>query len=884
MSNPNNHPIESDIWLSWQAAFELGAHEVGGKAWNLGRLVRYGFNVPTGGVIPISIYKQFIHENELSTLTRMVSQNISLENVNHSSSIELSDKIQAAIMQASFSEQLSAEITSAIDANLTDKPLAVRSSATAEDSQKASFAGIHESYLNVTGKDAIIDAIKKCFASIWSTRAIAYRRKMEINDEDLYPAVIIMELVEADAAGVAFSCDPASGREDVCLVNANFGLGESVVNGTVESDTYLINRYNFKTEKIEIGKKSMSTCLKSNGTTERIQDAAAKIVLSDSQQHDLGLQVNRIYESLGDANHQDIEWAIKNDVIYILQARPVTVLPRYTPDVLSDQPDIWSNSNFRDALPMVLPVLQRDSSVALINHTIITSFTDIGMPAKPGLSICKIINGRLYFNTGLYQRIVYHYIGMLPDDFNLYSGGHQPNIEVPAGSPFAGFKGIKRLLRVLSYAKIIARERKHQQQLYATVDNYGNTIKQLDLGSQSDQELLELIHASDAHLISFMGKYMALCAGVGPFVLAIKSLKSQFKEDATGIVSALATGQGDLPSAHQVYGLLRLAEIAREDSEAYRFLKEKNFSRNDFEKLNDKSEFKQEFKKYLDEFGFRATAEADISSPRWSEDPSYLLGNIASAMPTANLAAHKEAQIALHDQALNRLNSETGLFKRLWVKKLIKDAIAGSNTRETAKAYSLKLTAIARLLYLEAGKRLFNRNIISNVNDIFHCSKADIHLYLTHKWNGKGLKPLIEDRKHQSAILKSQDAPDFVINNKDVFKKATTTHNKNVYKGIAVSAGRVESSARIIKTPEQGLELEPGQIMVAPSTDPSWTPLFLNAAGIVLETGGYTSHGSIVAREYGIPAVVNIPGALKLISDKQCIIVDGIKGLVILKN
>lgn len=873
--------------LNWQAAFKLGPDIVGGKAWNLGRLHRYGFNVPEGGVLPTSIYNQFIIENKLSELINKATENITIENIHQSVSKQLIEKIQTAIQRACFSDPLVTKIISTLEAKtLLDKPLAVRSSASAEDSSKASFAGIHDSYLNVNGINEITQAVKACFASVWSLRAVAYRRKMKVNDEDVLPAVIIMELINADAAGVAFSCDPATGREDLCLINANFGLGQSVVNGTVESDTYLIDRYTFKIEKKQIGKKQFTTRMdKKGGTFEQQESSSVQYVLSNTQQQNLGLLVSRIYAALSASDvHQDIEWAIKDGIFYILQARPVTVLPRYTEDVLSNQPDIWSNSNFRDALPMVVPVIQRDGNVYMLNHTILSSFSDIGFQIKPGLSIGKLIQGRLYFNTGLYQRLIYSAVGVLPDDFNLYSGGHQPNIEVPTGSPFAGLKGIGRLLRVLGYSRKIAHEQKNQYKLYARIDNFIDEFKNIDLNSLTDEKFLDLLHSSDQILFNFMSKYMLLSAGIGPFGLAINSLKGSFGDEAVGIVSGLATGQGNQPSSNQIYGLLHLAEIARDDAEACEFLKAKQFTKNDLKKLSASSPFKQAFTKYLNEFGYRAILEADISSPRWNEDPSYLLENIASSMASADVAAHKINQQKIYNKSIAQLKMRTGFFKRLWVKKLVKDAIKGADTRETAKSYSVQLFELTRLLSLQAGQRLHNRNLISEAENIFYCSRADVLSILKGDWEGAELQTLINDRKLESASLMKQDAADVVLDNKSIFQQAKPIDGDNIYQGIGVSAGQIEGIARRINNPAEGLQLNPGEIMIAPSTDPSWTPLFLYAAGIVLETGGYTSHGSIVAREYGIPAVVNVPGALKLINDNQHLYVNGDNGKVILKK
>ncbi|MFV2056814.1 MAG: PEP-utilizing enzyme, partial [Thiohalomonadales bacterium] len=547
------------------------------------------------------------------------------------------------------------------------------------------------------------------------------------------------------------------------------------------------------------------------------------------------------------------------------------------------QPDIWSNSNFRDALPMVVPVAQRDANVYTVNQTILASFNEFGLTIKPGLSIAKLYNGRLYFNTGLYQRLIYDAVGMMPEDFNLFSGGHQPNIDVPSGSPFSGLQGLARIMRMIKYARAISREQKQQDKLYAKIETFVTAFKSTELANLPDQGLLDLLLSTEHQLLEFMDRYMLLSAGIGPFGMAIKSLKQAFGDTAAGIVSALATGQGDQPSANQVYGLLELAEIARDDPAAINFLGAGKFSNADWQQMPLDSDFRRAFADYLEKYGYRAVFEVDISQPRWHEDPSYLLGNIAKAMPTANLKRHKQRQQELYNNASLRLKKNVGFFKRQWVTKLVHDAVQGANTRETAKSYSVKLFGLMRFIYLEAGRRLHEKNIINEAEAIFDCSRADVLSILGQQWNGQGLKNLIAHRQNEIQALNRQDAPDVIIDNKNIFEKAKPVSGDNTYMGIGVSAGQIKGVARRVHDPAQGALLKPGEIMIAPSTDPSWTPLFLNAAGIVLETGGYTSHGSIVAREYGIPAVVNVPGALTLISDGQVVFVNGETGRVVLE-
>ena len=874
-----------DNWLDWNQAYAAGAGVVGGKAWNLARLHRYGFDVPSGVVIPVSVYAQFIEHNRLRSQLNSVSAAVSLRNISDVAVTTQIQRLHKNISDGSFPREFMEYVQTRLAAlKFLHSPLAVRSSATQEDGAKASFAGIHESYLNVSGVENILIAIKNCFASVWTLQAIVYRRKQGIQDTQVQPAVILMEMIDADAAGVAFTCDPATGREDVCLVNANFGLGESVVKGCVEPDTYYIEHCTYRTLEQRFGKKQTKTMATTEeDTREDTQQKAQHWVLSAEQQLRLGVIISRVFAALGDLEqHQDIEWVIADNKIYVVQARPVTALPRYTESGIESQADVWSNANFRDVVPMVIPYVQQDSMMRNINRTILAPFKDIGYAVIPGLAVAKYIGGRAYFNTHLYQWLLYDSCGMKPADLKLFMGGHQPDIAVPERSPYVGKNNWRRLVAVVKNLRLISRYQKQQEQFFAKVDRFVEHFDKIDLDALTDTEFLQLVDSSENEFLDFTDKYMALSGGIGPFALAIKQLQPVFADEAIGLVNALASGQGDMPSAEQGYQLLELAEVAREDLAARAYLSASDIDAHAWRNLPDHSPFKQKFQHYLELYGHRATNEIDCSQPRWREDPGYLLANIAKTLASADSAAHKRRQKKIYQQAQRRLGENVGFFKRRWVMNLIKQAVKGAQTREKAKSCTVKLNTVTRRVFLEAGRRLLNKGIIAGVEEVFYCAQAEVYAILKSYWDGRQLPTLIAERKRTMAALSNEKAPDIIIDNERIFKQAAPVKDANQYQGIGVSAGVVEGKAELIHSPQEGSRLKPGDILVAPSTDPSWTPLFVHAGGIVLETGGYTSHGSIVAREYGIPAVVNVAGVLQLVKNGQTVIVNGNNGTVVM--
>ena len=282
--------MKNDIFLSWPDAFQQGVRLAGGKGWNLGRLDRYGFTVPAGGVLSTYAFQVFVLENHLQESIDEVSQKVTIDNIGAEDTETLLATLREKIMDCKMPSNVKDELASGLmTVGIIDQPVAVRSSATAEDSSKASFAGVHASFLNVTGFENITRAVTECYASLWTTRAVAYRRKMGIPDCEVLPAVVIMEMVNAKAAGIVFTCDPRTGEKGEIIISANFGLGESVVGGAVEPDLYYQDGRPHhalpKITKKKIGLKEGQTVIKPGGGTEfiRIAGQDTRQVLPDHE-------------------------------------------------------------------------------------------------------------------------------------------------------------------------------------------------------------------------------------------------------------------------------------------------------------------------------------------------------------------------------------------------------------------------------------------------------------------------------------------------------------------------------------------------------------------------------------------------------------------------
>lgn len=867
--------------VDWDEAFISGVEQCGGKGWNLSRLYRYGFNVPKGRVLTAAAYQAFVEANGLKEKLQ--------ETAAYFRSIDKVDAIlvqRLAALRESFQsafvpEEVVQQVTDFLrETNLINKPIAVRSSASAEDSKEASFAGIHDSYLNVKGLHSVLTAIKNCYASLWSMRALAYRQNMGFADDEVVPSLILMEMIAAEASGVGFSCNPQNGRLDQIVLEANYGLGESMVGGDADPDQYILN-YHLEILGKRIGRKQLISIAKQAGGTELVAAPenlkADAQVLNDSKLIELSVLTARVFKALGEGEvQQDVEWAYDGNNFFMLQARPVTGLARYTYPALKSQPDIWSNGNFKDSCPMVFSAFLHRPMVAGVNNLLAVGPKEIGYPALEGRQYCRFFGGRMYLNIALLQWEFFDMLGLSPAEVNTQLGGHQQEIQVPSQT----FKQrLKTITNKLKMFQIMMRVRKEAPQLFQGVRRFGKEWQENMLSDLNDKAMVKSLIAVNTAEGSF-AKIGLLNSNAAILMdMVVKALKKDFGDKASAMANRLLVGRSILPSAEQGYRLVELAENARQDQSALNYFAAQPFQPLAWEKqLPEDSGFKHKFKEYLADFGHRAVYEADWENPRWREDPSYLLNYIKSIVATADLKKLKTEQQARYKQAIQQYKRTIPFYRRWRIDWVLRQAIKAFELREEGKSEMARLVEPSRYITLAVGQRLKEHGLIADANEVFHCSFPDVFALLLGYWDGTGLSALINDRKQRKLELERLDPPDVIMDGRAINSPAILTENGNKLKGMGVATGRARGKARLRWRPEEGIEQ--GEILVTPSTDPGWTPLFLKAAGIVMETGGFLSHGATVAREYGIPAVVNIPGVMKVVRDGDSLIVDGDTGEV----
>ncbi|HWP96515.1 MAG TPA: PEP/pyruvate-binding domain-containing protein [Syntrophomonadaceae bacterium] len=879
-------------FLSWEEAWQTGSEQVGGKGWNLARLVRFGFNVPVGGVLTTAAYWDFLNYNQLTEMVDTTAQTVTSANLGESDG--LLNALRERIKFGSLPAEVVEEIIHRIDRlGMADKALAVRSSASAEDSARASFAGVHDSYLNVIGRENILQAVKDCYASLWTPRAVAYRRKLNISDQEVLPAVVIMEMVDAVSTGVAFTCDPKTGRRDRMVIQANFGLGETVVSGAVDPDLYYMDAsaYDVVPHVMEkgIGSKAGMTraCLGGGTVFEPSGEMAGQQVLADQDMERLGLLLLRVFEALGEGEqHQDVEWAFDGREFIVLQARPVTAMPSYTFEPIKNKTQIWSNGNFREALPMVLSPLQRRFLKNIIDTIQYHIFADAGYPMPDGFQFSRFFQGRLYCNMSALQWAHYDSTGMMPGDFIPFWGGHQPALEIEDPNPFLGEMGLERQRRGMRGFAVIMDAAAQVSDTFAQVQASIRNLMGKGVEDLTDREFLDKYNQLGRVISGYCEKYPFLSSVNAIALVGLMQRLTGFFGPRTQMVfsSLMVGGETASTSADHGYRLIELAQLAGQDEAACRYLNSDSFDPLAWEaQLPEKSRFKQGFRSFIQEYGHRAVYELDIVNPRWKEDPSYLLDIIRSTMAKTDFDQWRAGQKETFERAWQEVVEKIPSDLLEAVQQGIKDVHNGDEIREMTKSVLTMALEPYRLMALELGRRLRHRGIINQVEDIFFCTWPELFSILNREWVGQGLSNLVESRKASQREKEDLAAPDVIIGEKPVYSQPIIQPSGDYLLGVGAAAGRSSGSARRINHPGQGNRLQMGEVLVAPSTDPSWTPLFLKACAVVMETGGFGSHGAIVAREFGIPAVVNVPGVMKAIHDGQTVLVDGDEGKLYLQ-
>jgi len=850
---------------------------------------RIGLSIPAGFCVIAAAYHEHLKRNNIMPM--LVADTAKLIDAEHERRRDTLAGIQQTIIAAPIAEELVDQIQINY-ATLKAYRVAVRSSATAEDLPGHSFAGLYDTYLGVTGIDDCIKAIQKCWASLWTERAYSYREKNGFDHLEAKMAVIVQSLVPADASGVLFTADPLTGRTDREIVEATFGLGDLLVSGKVTGDRFLINKKNLGILSRIIADKKIERILDDEGLLieqEVPAEQSHKSSIDDRTARKLAKLAKKAEIRFG--GPQDMEWALDGTKIFFLQSRPITAL-----DQTGSSRDRWVWSSFpaKEVMPDVVTPITK-SLIKNVAEDMFNPVFDILCIDRRGTPLYDYFAGRVYFNASFWAAVVRYIPGLKRYDFARFTGSNPALakiVEILKNVTEDDLPEIKvsrtRFIMKLPIltAGILSCTPRKGQAILAETRAKNKKWEHPDIAGMSTRQLAGCCAEVIAAFSDMLGYAPCLFAAMIAY-FGLEFVCAKWFSDTT-YAGRLLAGVGDMDDAQAAIDLWKLAVKAHQAPEVEQvILSEHNWpsAREKFITIKGSDCFLKSWDEFMARHGHHCRGEIELFNPRWSETPDYILALVRSylagidrADPIQNYSDQAQRRRKLEEQCRRQLRNPV---KRMLFNHLLVRSQDSAVLRENIKSEVIKLVAGMRKLLVELGRRLHADGVLAGSDDIFFLTFEEIGL-LVGGHAEFDVKNVIAARRAEYDKWNLVTPPDVIVGrfDPDNYVPEQVEANVDVLKGLAVSPGVATGKARVILRSDSNTQLEAGEILVAPFTDPGWTPYFLLAAGIVMDQGSLLSHGSIVAREYGIPAVVNVGSATKIIKTGQTIQVDADQGIV----
>ncbi|WP_187027625.1 PEP/pyruvate-binding domain-containing protein [Persicimonas caeni] len=852
---------------------------VGGKADGLHRLVRHGFTVPRAFCILTDAFERVVARC-----------------VKHASSL---DELRAQILEAPLPDGLFDEISARMDA--IGAPLwAVRSSALEEDTLAHSFAGQQATVLEVETPEEVVQAVRHVWASLYDVQGLLYRNQLKVDLEPRPMAVVVQRMVSPSAAGVMFTQNPVTADPTRLVINAASGLGTTVVGGGA-ADTYYLEKKTGYVERHEVG---------SHGADSHGAEEGG--VLDSAQLDELAACARRLDELFD--HPQDVEWAYApqsraeaesgiRGKLFLLQARPITQFGE------AQQPSVWTNVNVGEALPGVATPLTWSIIRNFSRRGFEQAFGSLGLTVPEDYELVGSFRGRVYLNLSQFMSVASAIPILSPDTlFEMAGGGgvdlvrgiyeSKSPVKFLAKLPVTAVRVVASQLSMPVLAPMWGKYFEVRRDAFFQRDlsrlNHLEFSRQLDgVDSLFDRTGLVMLACSSNFLMSYVVMRELLKLWGGP-----KAAKSE-KE----LVSAL-----EVDSAAPGLDLLNLGRLARRSRRLRRVISNTPPADvlTELESLrghDDVDVFMDELDRFRRRHGHRAPREAELATPRWREDTHFLFEVVRSYIRAPHLPTERELQRErertrkLADQLVGR-TFPVGLESVF--RALLEFTRSNVKLREFMRARVVDSLDMYRRYFLECGRRLVLQDALRQPEDVFYLRYDELRDWLADVSTADDFatRVLVRRALHDSLAELADPPSTFVLEgseivDEDEYRKRrapessrsdNSLHRVDELHGLPGSAGKVTGRARVITDPNDDASIEPGEILVAPYTDVGWTPLFLTASGVVMGLGGPLSHSCIVAREYGIPTVVNAHGAVDTINTGDLITVDGDRGVVYIRE
>ncbi|MCU5226897.1 phosphoenolpyruvate synthase [Bacillus tropicus] len=847
---------------------------VGGKGLNLGELSNIqGIQVPEGFCVTTVGYEKAIEQNEeLQTLLQQLTK---LKREDRAQIGEMSKEIREVIMAVQIPSDVVEAVAHYLSRFGNEHAYAVRSSATAEDLPYASFAGQQDTYLNIIGKEAILQHVRKCWASLFTERAVMYRMQNGFEHNQVSICVVVQKMVFPEASGIMFTADPITASRKILSIDASFGLGEALVSGLVSADNYRVKEGKI-VDKVISTKKVAIYALKEGGTeTKQINSAQQKIQTLSEQQILQLAQIGRQIEAYFGCP-QDIEWCLARNTFYIVQSRPITTLypiPEENDGENHVYISVGHQQMMTDALkPLGLSffLLTTNAPMRKAGGRLFVDATQrLASPASRDYLINTLGKSDPLIRDALTTVVERdNFITLLPDDEKQKSVGKgvppvstQPEIE---NDPAI-------VTELIQNSEASLEELKENMQLKSGVDV-------LDFILEDIQQLKKVLFNPQSIAVIMAGMNASTW---------INEKMEQWLGEKNAADNLSQSVQNNITSEMGL-ALMEVADVIRPYEEVIAYLQhvENDSFLDELVQFKGGEKAREAIDAFLNKYGMRCSGEIDITKTRWSEKPTTIIPMILNNIRDFEYGASKrkfeeglQEALKKEEELVDRLQQlPDGQQKVEETKRMIRNIRNFIGYREYPKYGMINRYFIYKQALLKEAEQLVQSGVIHEVDDIYYLTFEELHEVVRMK---KLNYELIHKQKNDYKLYEKLTPPRIMTSDGEIITGKYKRENlpADAIAGLPVSSGVVEGRARVILNMEEA-NLEEGDILVTAFTDPGWTPLFVSIKGLVTEVGGLMTHGAVIAREYGLPAVVGVENATKLIKDGQRIRVHGTEGYI----
>ncbi|HFU6606055.1 TPA: phosphoenolpyruvate synthase [Bacillus pacificus] len=864
----------SSFVLDFQEIENAQLSLVGGKGLNLGELSNIqGIQVPEGFCVTTVGYEKAIEQNEeLQTLLQQLTK-LKLED--RAQIGEMSKEIREVIMAVQIPSDVVEAVAHYLSRFGNEHAYAVRSSATAEDLPYASFAGQQDTYLNIIGKEAILQHVRKCWASLFTERAVMYRMQNGFEHNQVSICVVVQKMVFPQASGILFTADPVTSNRKVLSIDASFGLGEALVSGLVSADNYKVKEGKI-VDKVISTKKLAIYAVKEGGTETKQIDPAQQKIQTLSEQQILQLeQIGRQIEAYFGCP-QDIEWCLARNTFYIVQSRPITTLypiPEENDGENHVYISVGHQQMMTDAMkPLGLSFFLLTTSAPMRKaggRLFVDATQQLASLASRDYLINTLGKSDPLIRDALTTVVERdNFITLLPDEETEKSASKS---KPPVSSRPEIENDLAIVTELIKNSEASLEELKETMQLKSGVDV-------LDFILEDIQQLKKVLFNPQSIAVIMAGMNASTW---------INEKMEQWLGEKNAADTLSQSVQNNITSEMGL-ALMEVADVIRPYEEVIAYLQhvENDSFLDELVQFKGGEKAREAIDAFLNKYGMRCGGEIDITKTRWSEKPTTIIPMILNNIRDFEYGASKrkfeeglQEALKKEEELVDRLQQlPDGKQKVEETKRMIRNIRNFIGYREYPKYGMINRYFIYKQALLKEAEQLVQSGVIHEVDDIYYLTFEELHeVVCTKKLNYE----LIHKQKNDYKLYEKLTPPRIMTSDGEIITGKYKRENlpADAIAGLPVSSGVVEGRARVILNMEEA-NLEEGDILVTAFTDPGWTPLFVSIKGLVTEVGGLMTHGAVIAREYGLPAVVGVENATKLIKDGQRIRVHGTEGYI----